>query len=44
MMTQFLFLIIFLSITLFSSTVEIFFSPDEMNDMGIRLEPQDSQI
>jgi hypothetical protein len=44
MFTQPLFLILLLSITLFSSTVEIFVSPEEMNDMGIRLEPQDSQI
>jgi hypothetical protein len=32
------FLFIFLSIALFVSTVEIFFSPEEMNDMGIHLE------
>jgi hypothetical protein len=33
-----LFLMTLLAITLFSSTVEIFFSPEEMNDMGIHLE------
>ena len=44
MLTQPLFLFIFLSLTLFTSTIEIFFSAEEMNDMGIRLEPQDPQI
>ena len=38
MFTHPLFLIILISITLFSSTVEIFFSADEMDEMGIRLE------
>jgi|KBSSwiStaDraftv2_1062776.scaffolds.fasta_scaffold89040_3 hypothetical protein len=33
-----LFFFIILSVTLFVSTVEIFFSPEEMNDMGIHLE------
>jgi len=33
-----LFLFIILSIGLFVSTIEIFFSPEEMNDMGIHLE------
>ncbi len=33
-----LFFLTILSITLFVSTVEIFFSPEEMNDMGIHLE------
>jgi hypothetical protein len=41
MFTHPLFLIILLSISLLSSMVEIFFSPDEMNDMGIRLENRD---
>ena len=34
-------LLILVTIVLFSSSVEIFFSPEEMNDMGIRLEHQD---
>jgi len=33
-----LFLTILFCFTLFSSTVEIFLSPEEMNDMGIHLE------
>ena len=43
MFTHPLFLIILLSITLFSSTVEIFFSADEMNDMGIQLEHPEAE-
>lgn len=38
MFTHLLFLMTLLAIALFSSTVEILFSPEEMNDMGIRLE------
>ena len=37
-----LFFFIILSITLFVSTVEIFFSNEEMNDMGIHLKYQDA--
>jgi hypothetical protein len=33
-----LFFFIILSVTLFASTVEIFFSPEEMNDMGVHWE------
>jgi len=43
MFTHPFFLIILLAITLFSSMVEIFFSPEEMNDMGIHLERPEAQ-
>jgi hypothetical protein len=43
MFTYPLFLMILLSIILFSSVVEILFSPEEMNDMGIRLEYQETR-
>ena len=32
-------LTLLLSMTLFSSSVEIFFSPDELNEMGVRVDP-----
>ena len=35
-------LIILLSVTLFPSAIEIFFSPEEMTKMGIRLESGDA--
>jgi hypothetical protein len=38
MFTYSLFLFILLSVTLLSSALEIFFSPEEINDMGIRLD------
>jgi hypothetical protein len=41
MFTYLLFLTILFCFTLFSSTVEIFFSSEEMNDMGIRIEHQE---
>jgi hypothetical protein len=43
MFTHLFFLMILLSIILFSSMIEILFSPEEMNDMGIRLEYQDTR-
>jgi len=42
MFTHPLFLMILLSIILFSSVIEILFSPEEMNDMGIYLEHQNT--
>jgi hypothetical protein len=42
MFTYPLFLMTLLSIILFSSVVEILFSPEEMHDMGIRLGYQDT--
>ena len=43
MFTHLFFLMTLLSIILFSSMIEILFSPEEMNDMGIRLEYQDTR-
>ena len=43
MFTHLLFFMTLLAITLFSSTVKIFFSPEEMNDMGIHLERPEIQ-
>jgi hypothetical protein len=43
MFTYPLFLMIVLSIILFSSVVEILFSLEEMNDMGICLEYQETR-
>lgn len=43
MFTHPLFLMIILSIILFSSGIEILFSTEEMNEMGIRLEYQDTR-
>ena len=41
MFTYFFVLTILVFVTLFPSAVEIFISPEEMNDMGIYLEYQD---
>lgn len=43
MFTHPLFLITLLSITVFSSAVELFVSTEEMNDMGIRLENREAR-
>ena len=37
-----LLLILLLSTTFFASSVNLFFSNDELNEMGVRLEPADS--